>query len=189
MIYARIGTEAVAAVNIALSIDRVTFAVFIGLAHAAAIMIGNRIGAGELERAMLYARRFLVLGPLLAVVLGLLLAAVQPMLTLYEVSALTKFYAARLLLIIALLLALRVSNLLLLVGVLRSGGDTRFSLVIDGGVIWLVGVPLALLGAFVFHWPVHWVYLLVMVEEAIKLSLGLWRVYSKRPIHQLAVPA
>lgn len=188
-IYARIGTEAVAAVNIAVSIDRVTFAIFIGLAHAAAIMIGNRIGAGQLGRAMLYARRFLALGPLVAVGLGLLLlVSIEPMLTLYEVSALTKFYTARLLLIIALLLALRVTNLLLLIGVLRSGGDTRFGFVIDAGVIWLVGVPLALMGAFVFNWPVYWVYLLVMGEEAVKLSLGLWRVYSRRWIHQLAAP-
>jgi hypothetical protein len=28
-----------------------------------------------------------------------------------------------------------------------------------------------------------------LLEEAVKLSLGLWRVYSKRWIHQLAVPA
>jgi Na+-driven multidrug efflux pump len=153
-------------------------------------MIGNRIGAGELERAMLYARRFLALGPLVAVAMGLLLlAATGPMLTLYQVSPLTKFYTARLLLIIALVLSLRVTNLLLLIGVLRSGGDTRFGFLIDGGLIWLVGVPLASLGAFVFHWPVHWVYLLVMSEELVKLSLGLWRVTSKRWIHQLAAPA
>jgi putative MATE family efflux protein len=189
-IYARIGTEAVAAVNIALSIDRVTFAVFIGLAHAAAIMIGHRIGAGEPEQAMLYARRFLTLGPLVAVAMGLLLlAAIEPLLSLYQVSALTSFYTTRLLQIIAMLLILRVSNLLLLIGVLRSGGDTRFGFWIDAGVIWLVGVPLALLGAFVFHWPVHWVYLLVMGEEAVKLTLGLWRMTSRRWIHQLAAPA
>lgn len=190
VVYARIGTEAVAAANIALSIDRVMFVVFIGLAHAASIMIGNRIGAGQPERAMLYARRFLGLGPLAALVVGaLLLASIEPILAFYQVSALTKIYAARLLLIMALLLAVRVSNLMLLIGVLRSGGDTRFGFMIDGGIIWLVGVPLAFIGAFVLHLPVYGVYLLVMVEEFVKLSLGLWRVFSQRWIHHLAVPA
>lgn len=190
VVYARIGIEAIAAVNIALSIDRVTFVIFIGMAHAAAIMIGNQIGAGGQDQAMVYARRFLVLGPLVAVVVGLLLILIaNPILGLYQVSDLTRDYAYRILVVIALLLAVRVSNMLLLIGVLRSGGDTRFGFIIDAGAIWVVGVPLALMGAFVWHWPVYAVYLLVMAEEVVKLSLGLWRVFSQRWIHQLAVPA
>jgi Na+-driven multidrug efflux pump len=189
VVYARIGTEAVAAINIALSIDRVLFVIFIGLAHAAAIMIGNRIGAGQVDQAMTYARRFLGLGPLVALVIGsLVLVSIQPILAVYQVSFLTKTYAGRLLMIMALLLAVRASNLVLLIGVLRSGGDTCFGFMIDGGVIWLVGVPLALVGAFVLDWPVDGVYLLVMVEEIVKLSLGLWRVFSQRWVHQLAAP-
>ncbi|MBN1217820.1 MAG: MATE family efflux transporter [Anaerolineae bacterium] len=190
VVYARIGTEAIAAVNIALSIDRVMFVIFIGMAHAAAIMIGNQIGAGGRDRAMVYARRFLVLGPLVAVAVGALLMLIaNPILGLYQVSDLTRGYAYRILVVIALLLAVRVSNMLLLIGVLRSGGDTRFGFFIDAGAIWVVGVPLAMMGAFVWHWPVYAVYLLVMAEEVVKLSLGLWRVFSQRWIHQLAVPA
>jgi Na+-driven multidrug efflux pump len=159
------------------------------MAHAAAIMIGNQIGAGGQGQAMVYARRFLVLGPLVAVVAGLCLMLIaNPILDLYQISDLTRDYAYRILVVIALLLAVRVSNVLLLIGVLRSGGDTRFGFIIDAGAIWVVGVPLALVGAFVWHWPVYAVYLLVMAEEVVKLSLGLWRVFSQRWIHQLAVP-
>ena len=45
-IYAHIGTEAIAAVNINSTIESMAFVVFIGAANAAAIMIGNKIGAG-----------------------------------------------------------------------------------------------------------------------------------------------
>lgn len=69
-IYARIATEAIADINITSTIDSMAFMVFIGISNASAIMIGNRIGAGEEERAIKYARRALILGIPLALVMG-----------------------------------------------------------------------------------------------------------------------
>jgi putative MATE family efflux protein len=190
VIYARIGTESIAAVNIAVTIDRVLFVVFIGLAFACATMLGNRIGAGEIEKATTYAKRFLALGPLIAITLGItLLISVDAVLPLYKVSALTIKFAHNLLMIMAFTLTIRVSNLLLLIGILRSGGDTRFAFFIDAGVVWLVGVPLAFTGAFILQWPVYLVYLLVMTEEVVKLGLGAWRFSSQRWIHRLTATA
>jgi hypothetical protein len=48
---------------------------------------------------------------------------------------------------------------------------------------------MALLGAFVFHLPIYWVYPLVLIEELVKLLLGLTRVFSQRWINQLTTPA
>jgi Na+-driven multidrug efflux pump len=88
--------------------------------------------------------------------------------------------------IVAGLLWLRVSNMILFIGVLRAGGDTRYALVLDGFIIWIVGVPLAFVGGFVFHLPVYWVYLLVMSEELTKWILGMARYFSRKWIHNLA---
>ena len=63
-------------------------------------------------------------------------------------------------------------------GILRAGGDTRFSLFLDGIIIWIVGVPMAYLGAFVLHLPVYYVYLFAMSEEATKWVLGISRYRS-----------
>ena len=41
--------------------------------------------------------------------------------------------------------------MILFIGIFRSGGDTRFALLLDGVIIWVVGVPLAFAGAFLFH--------------------------------------
>ncbi len=76
--------------------------------------------------------------------------------------------------------------MILYIGVIRSGGDTRFGFLMDGVVIWVVGVPLAFLGAFVFHLPVYWVYLLVMSEELVKWILGMYRFFTRKWIHNLA---
>jgi Na+-driven multidrug efflux pump len=72
------------------------------------------------------------------------------------------------------------------VGVFRSGGDTRFGLLMDGFVIWLLGVPLTFFAAFVLRLPVYWVYLFTMSEEFVKWTIALWRYFSKRWIHNLA---
>lgn len=190
IVYARIGTESIAAVNIAVTVDRLLFVVFIGLAFACATMLGNRIGAGEIERAMAYAKRFLVLGPMMAILAGaMLLIGIDVVLPLYKVSTTTINYAHNILMIMAFTLTIRVTNLIILIGILRSGGDTRFAFFIDAGGVWLIGVPLAFTGAFIFHWPVYLVYLLVMTEEIVKLGVGIWRFSSKRWVHRLTVTA
>ena len=70
---------------------------------------------------------------------------------------------------------------------LFRSGDTRFSLFLDGIIIWLVGVPLTYLGANVFHLPVYLVYLCAMSEEAAKWVLGIFRYRSRKWINDLAI--
>jgi Na+-driven multidrug efflux pump len=74
----------------------------------------------------------------------------------------------------------------MVVGVLRSGGDTRYSFFLDGVIIWVVGVPSAIIGAFVLHLPVYGVYFMVMAEEFLKWVLGLRRFFSRKWIHDMA---
>jgi Na+-driven multidrug efflux pump len=72
------------------------------------------------------------------------------------------------------------------VGVLRSGGDTRFSLLLDVGTVWLVGIPMALLGAFVLRLPVYWVAAMVLTEEVVKVVGATHRFLSRKWINNLA---
>jgi Na+-driven multidrug efflux pump len=77
-------------------------------------------------------------------------------------------------------------NLLVLIGAFRSGGDTRFALFVDGGVIWVVGVPMAALGGLVLRLPLHLVYLMLLSDEVTKLTLAMIRFRSGKWIHNLA---
>ncbi len=187
VVYARIGTESFAAMNIVGSIEQMAFVLFQGIGHACAIMVGNRIGAGEEEQAFRYAARSETLGILGGGLIGLVILASRPfLLSLYNVSPQVLDYVYRVLTIMALLLWLRVSNMILYIGIIRSGGDTRFGFLMDGVVIWVVGVPLAVIGAFILHLPVYWVYFLVMAEELTKWVLGIYRFFSHKWIHNLA---
>jgi Na+-driven multidrug efflux pump len=73
----------------------------------------------------------------------------------------------------------------IIIGILRSGGDTKFSLVLDGLVIWFVGVPVLAAGAFLFKLPIYWVYPLTYCEEAVKFVVGSRRYFSKKWINDL----
>ncbi len=189
LVYAHISTEAIAAMNIVSSIENLAFVLFLALSDATGILIGNRIGAGDEETAFNYARRSLVLGILGAVVMGVLILLIRDaVISLYNISALSLQYVNTVLIISAATMWVRVSNLLVIVGVLRAGGDTRFGMLLDLSGVWAIGVPLALLGGFVLHLPVYFVYLMVMTEEMVKLGIGLWRFSSRRWINNLVRP-
>ncbi len=188
VVYARISTDSIAAMNIIGSIDQIALVLFAGIGHGCAVLVGNSIGAGDEDQAFRYAARSEALGMLSAVGIGsIILASSGSILSLYNVPPLVIEYSQRVLTILGSLLWLRASNLIMFIGIFRSGGDTRFALVLDGLIIWIVGVPLAFAGAFLFHLPVYWVYLLVMSEEVSKWALGTYRFFSRKWIHNVAV--
>lgn len=188
VIYGRMGTGSFAAMNIVSTIQQMAFVVFIGISNATSVLVGNRIGAGKEDEAYLYAGRSIGLGIMGGLVIGLILWLVKvPFLSMYNVSPEVIESAGKVINIIALFLWIRVNNMTIVVGVLRAGGDTRFSLFLDGIIIWIVGVPMAYLGANVFHLPVHFVYLCAMSEEATKWVLGMWRYRSRKWINDLAM--
>ena len=187
IIYGRMGTASIASINIVGSVEQVAFVIFIGISNATAVLVGNRIGAGRQDEAFLYAGRSLGLGLVGGLLTAVLLQAVKaPILSLYRVSPTVLQDADSLINVVCLFLWMRVNNMTIVVGILRAGGDTRFSMFLDGFIIWLVGVPLAALGAFVFQLPVYFVYLCAMSEEAAKWILGLNRWWSRKWINDLA---
>lgn len=185
-IYGHIGTDAVAAINIVSTIDQLAFVLFLGLGTATAIMVGHAIGQGEKEKAFRYAGRSLFLQGTGAMVMGALVYLFAGnFLQFYKVSPTVITNARAILTVLSLGMWVRASNHVIIIGILRSGGDTRFSLLLDGLVIWLVGVPVTALGAFIFKLPIHLVYALTLSEEATKFLAGLWRYFSKRWINDL----
>jgi putative MATE family efflux protein len=188
IIYGRMGTDSIAAINIVGSIEQVAFVLFIAIGNATSVNVGNRIGEGRENEAFLTAGRSLGLGILGGILTGILLQILKhPILSLYNVSPEVLRNTAALINVVCCFIFIRANNMIIVVGILRAGGDTRFSMFLDGFIIWIVGVPLAALGAFVFHLPVYFVYLLAMSEELTKWILGLNRWYSRKWIHNLAL--
>ena len=129
VIYGRMGTDSLATVNIISSIEQVAFVVFIGISNATSVLVGNRIGAGKEEEAYLYAGRSLGLGAVGGMLMGILLQLLKtPILSLYNVSPEVIHNAGLVMNVASLFLWIRVNNMTIVVGILRAGGDTKFSL-------------------------------------------------------------
>lgn len=185
-IYGHIGTNAVAAVNILATIDQMAFVLFLGLGTSTAIMVGHQIGQGNKQKAFEYGGRSLLIQGCGAMLMGIVLYFIAGnVFQFYKVDVEVIQFARALLTVLSLGMWVKASNHAVIIGILRPGGDTRFSLVLDGVVIWLVGVPMAAAGAFIFHLPVYLVYALTYSEETVKLFFGLRRYFSKKWINDL----
>jgi MATE family, multidrug efflux pump len=185
-VYAHIGTDAIAAININATIEELMFVLFIGLGNACAVMVGNKIGAGGKEFAFEYGRRFAILGVLSALIAGVIVFSLrETVIGLYQISPSAADDLRSLMLIYSLSSWLRVLNFMLFIGALRAGGDTRYAMFMELFSIWMIGVPCALIGGFVLHLPVYGVYALVLLEEAVKAVVIFRRFLSRKWIHDL----
>ena len=185
-VYARIGTDAMAAIQINATIEEVAFVLFIGLGNACAVMIGNKIGEGRKDVAFEYGRRFLLLNVFLALLSGIvILLAREPVIGLYEISVSAANSARMLMLIFSLTAWVRAINFILFVGALRAGGDTRFAMFMELFSIWVSGVTMAVIGDFVLKLPVYGVYMMVFLEEIVKVFIIMRRYLSRKWIHDL----
>lgn len=185
--YAKLGEEATAAVQITNTIQNVFFVLVRGLANACTVMVGSKIGSGDEEEAYEYAKNFIILSIILGLVLGII-QALTPNLTLKLFSGLNpSLYevSKKLLIVMGLTFVIRVLGATGIVGVLRGGGDTTFAMILDAGTVWVIGVPVAFVGALMFDIPVYWIYALVTIEELIKVILIIPRIISKKWIKNI----
>ncbi len=173
VVFARMGTDYIAAANVTEAIQSLFFIVFIGTANGSAILIGKKIGQQQYATATDYASGSLILGFLTGAVVGaVMIAAARVIPMAFNISQDIQAMATRSLVVLGCLLSVKIFNLHSIVGVLRSGGDTRFSLFLEMTSVWCVGVPLAFIGGLLLHLPLHLVYLLVSLEELYKMIIS-----------------
>ena len=186
LVYAQMGTDIIASTTISSTVERIIWVIFMGMGNACAIMIGNKIGEGKEDKIFTYAKKFIVIIPALAMIMGVIVYFISPLFLMpYDVSSTVRSYARKNLIVFSFFLWLRAFNFTAIIGIFRSGGDTTFSLLIDLGGVWLVGVPMAFICGLVLHLPIYYVYALVSFEEVFKFIFGLPRILSKKWINNL----
>lgn len=182
----QINSDAVASYQIAGSIFRFYEVIFIGFASAAGVLIGNSIGAGDESYAKLAARHITKLSFIFSVFMSILLYIVSPfVLKNYNVPV-EVLHSAQLIFNVYCIYGIaRMFNLMMIVGVLRGGGDTKYAMVLEMSTVWLVGVPLAVLGAVVLKYSVVIVVAMLLIEEVVKTIIGLVRLRSDKWLHNI----
>lgn len=186
VIYGRIGTEATAAVQICSTIYNLFMIITFGLANAAVVIIGKEIGANREEQGLVYSKRLCVLSVVTGIFLaGVLASTAHLILSIFKVSPGVLQDALRILYIYALLMPLRNFVVILIVGVLRGGGDAKYGAVVQGITLWFIGIPLSFIAAFVLHWPIYAVVGVTATEEIIKTIIVVRRFRSNKWIKNM----
>ena len=63
-------------------------------------------------------------------------------------------------------------------GILRGGGDSKFILYMEMGLVWGVAVPFGFLAAFYFKLPIFWVFFITHIDEVFKTILFGYRILA-----------
>ena len=185
-IYGRIGTEQSAAMTLTAPIQGLAIGALCGLSQAAGVIVGKRLGGEDYDGAYRAAKRLMVYGAVGASVLcAVVLLTSGAYVEIYQVSRTVKRLTRQILFVYALAAPFKVLNMILGGGILRSGGRTAYVMGIDMLGTWGFGVPLGLLGAFVWRLPIASVYLLLSLEECIRFAISMAVFRRKRWMRRL----
>lgn len=156
---------------------QVAFSASYGMTAAVQAITGEALGRSSFDEAKYYGASFLKIGIFLSLINGLLVAIfAHPLVSIFassEVNEITMNIAYSLMYVCALRIALKMyANVLL--AVFRAGGKTKFVMVLDCLVMWVIGIPIAVLGYNVFNINnIALLYLFMQLEAVVRISVGL----------------
>ena len=178
--YSKAGTSAIAASQIASSTGKFFIVTAVCVAIGSSIMIGNELGADNIKKAIHYSKKFAILVTLVGAIFGLLLIISIPgLIKLFSVSDQLMPDIKKIFVIMGILMALKTFNTFIIIGVLRSGGDTKYALFLEMGCMWIVSLPLTFFAAYK-GLPIYILVGLTYTEEVVKFIFGVPRAISKK---------
>lgn len=179
-IVGRLGSGVVAANSVVQVARQLSMVVGFGIAAATAIMIGKAIGEGRKDIAEEYGKRFTVLGLLCGIGGAAVILLLRPVIVWgMGFEGETARYLKLFLCMMSAYVIGQSVNSTWVVGIFRSGGDTRFGMILDMTTMWFGSIVFSALAAFVFHAPVPVVYAILLSDEFIKVPFCLWRYRKK----------
>ena len=165
-----LGQAATASNSIAAVVRDLVCCVCNGIASAAGIMVGNELGAGNLEKGKRYGIRVAKISFVLGFSSTLVMFALTPVVVHFvKLSDEAHRLLIGMMCIMAVYMIGRCVNTVIINGVFSAGGDTLFDMYSLAVCMWGIAVPLAFLGTFVFHWNVLIIYACTCLDEVGKI--------------------
>lgn len=179
VVMGHLGTDAVAANSIANISKNLVVCLCVGFGSAGSIIVGNELGANRFEEAKKAGKTLIRAAVICGVLTGLLLIALSPLIMgMVAMTPVAEEYLRGMLLMCSYYLAGKSVNCMTIGGIFPAGGDSRFGLLCDAVTLWCITVPLGCLCAFVFKFPVLFVYFVLNLDEIVKLP-AVYRHYRK----------
>ena len=175
-IIGHMGSDAAAANSVAAVVRDLICCVCNGVGSAAGIMVGNELGAGNLEKGKAYGIKLKNISFVIGFASTAAVLALTPLVTrLVILTEEAQSFLTGMMIIMAVYMIGRCVNTVTINGVLDGGGDTVFDMYSLAVCMWGIAIPLALLGAFVLHWPVLLVYACTCLDEVGKIPWVMYR--------------
>lgn len=169
MIFGHLSGDALAASSAAGTFFQYVKMVPSGAAAAASVLIAKTIGVGKRDEIRQIVRTLQMIFIGTGLVTGMILFAIRgPVLSLYSMTEQARAYAMTQMAIQAVVAVFMSYQMPCQIGIIRGGGDTRYSMISDFIYSWCVVVPLGLLAAFVFQWPFAVVVWCLNCDQIIK---------------------
>lgn len=188
VILGRMGSDAVAANSIAMTMKNLINCFCMGLASGGAILVGNELGANNLETARKYGGKVVRLALISGAITAVFLISLTPVIaSVAELSDRSREYLSFMIVVCAINLIGMSNNSAVISGIFPAGGDTRFGFICDTITLWGIVVPLGFLGAFVWDLPIWVVYIFINMDEWVKIPAVFHHYRKYRWVRNLTV--
>lgn len=169
-IMGHVGTDAAAANSVAAVVRDLICCMCNGIGSAAGIIVGNELGAGRLDMGRAYGIKLKNLSYVIGFISTALVLAVTPLVVrMVILTDQARGYLTGMMVIMSVYMIGRCVNTVTINGVLDGGGDTLFDMYSLIVCMWLIAIPLALIGAFVLHLSPLAVYACTCLDEVGKI--------------------
>lgn len=183
--YSHRGLVVNTAYSMSSTISDLFFVLFGGMATASTVLIGTPLGANKLEKAKENAYKLLGFSLILAgVILVLMFATSYVAPYFYNVSMEAKHLSANFLRIMALFFVLYMFNTSIYF-ILRAGGDTKSTLFMDSGFMWMLNIPLVMLLAYHTNLHVLIVYAIGQSTDVLKACVSYYLLKKEKWVKNL----
>lgn len=180
-IIGHLGSSMTAANSAAQVARQLAVVLALGIANATAIMIGKVIGEGKMELAREYGTRFVRLSLIVGAIGSMVILIVRPvLLAVMSLTPEASEYLSLMMFVMTYFVFFQSYNTVLVVGIFRAGGDTKFGLLIDVGFMWGFSITAGAIAAFVLKVPPMLVYVLLLSDEVLKVPFSTLRYKQRR---------
>lgn len=170
--YSTRGYVIIAALNIASTISNVFMVMTFACGDAVAIMVGQQLGSGEIEKAKHTAWKLAIFNVATCAVVSAVMAAFAGVVPqLYNTEPEIRALATNFLLVSSLIMPL-VAFVHCCYFTLRSGGRMLITFLFDSCFMWCLSIPLAMVLTRMTGMPIVPLYLCVQLLEVAKCVLG-----------------
>lgn len=185
-ILGHLSSDAIAANSVATTFYQYLKVVVQAMCSATAVMVGSTIGRGDMRRIKSDARTLECIDLLIGIILGVLLFSLRNfLLSFYNLSDTATTLSIQLIIVLSFVMVGMSYQMPVSMGIIRGGGDARFTMIMNLVSTWAIVMPLSFMSAFWWKWPVVAVVIMIQSDQIFKCFPTFIRLRSYKWIKKL----